>query len=120
MSHSTVSVEQEGCPQANVSTPQSKPKWELADVFRLYGDSYRHKHALPAEHLSVMHLIEICRTSTLGGHIHQCNHCGYQLQSYNSCRNRHCPKCQTLTKEHWLQERTDELIPVGYFHVVFT
>ncbi len=120
MSHSAVSVEQEGCPQANVSTPQSKPKWELADVFRLYGDSYRHKHALPAEHLSVMHLIEICRTSTLGGHIHQCNHCGYQLQSYNSCRNRHCPKCQTLTKEHWLQERTDELIPVGYFHVVFT
>jgi len=120
MCFSTVSVEEQLCPQTHASTPQNRPKWELADVFRLYGDSYRHQHPLPAEHLSVMHLIEICRTAALGGHIYQCDNCGYQLQSYNSCRNRHCPKCQTLTKEQWLQDRKDELIPTGYFHVVFT
>ena len=56
-----------------------------------------------------MHLIEICRTAALGGHIQRCDQCGYQLQSYNSCRNRHCPKCQTLAKEQWLQQREDEL-----------
>jgi len=120
MSLSAVSIEQQVCSQTHASTSRNTPSWELADVFRLYGQSYRQTHRLSPQQASAMHLIEICRTAALGGHISRCDHCGYQLQSYNSCRNRHCPKCQTLTKEQWLQERKDELIPVGYFHVVFT
>ncbi len=108
------------CPQVPVTTPQRKPAWELADIFRLYGEEYRQNHPLPLQHLKVMHLIEICRTADLGGHIEHCDSCGYEVQAYNSCRNRHCPKCQTLAKERWLQDRKAELIPTGYFHVVFT
>jgi hypothetical protein len=67
-----------------------------------------------------MSLIERCRTAALGGHLDRCDVCGYEIPSYNSCRNRHCPKCQTLAKERWLQERQEELLPVGYFHLVFT
>jgi len=110
----------EVCPQVPVTAPQRKPAWELADIFRLYGEEYRQNHPLPSQHLKVMHLIEICRTAALGGHIEHCDSCGYEVQAYNSCRNRHCPKCQTLAKERWLQDRKAELIPSGYFHVVFT
>jgi len=106
------------CPQA--PAPQEKPAWELADIFRLFGEEYRQNHPLPSQHLKVIHLIEICRTAALGGHIEHCDACGYEVQAYNSCRNRHCPKCQTLVKERWLQDRKAELIPSGYFHVVFT
>jgi hypothetical protein len=67
-----------------------------------------------------MHAIEVCRTSYLGGHLEQCDSCGYQRPVYNSCRNRHCPKCQALTKARWLAARQAELLPVGYFHSVFT
>jgi len=67
-----------------------------------------------------MSLIERCRTPALGGHLDRCDACGYELPSYNSCRNRHCPKCQTIAKERWLQERREDLLPVGYFHLVFT
>jgi len=110
----------EVCSQVPVTAPQRKPAWELADIFRLYGEEYRQNHPLPSQHLKVMHLIEICRTAALGGHIEHCDSCGYEVQAYNSCRNRHCPKCQTLAKERWLQDRKAELIPSGYFHVVFT
>lgn len=110
----------EVCPQVPVTAPQRKPAWELADIFRLYGEEYRQNHPLPSQHLKVMHLIEICRTAALGGHIEHCDSCGYEVQAYNSCRNRHCPKCQTLAKERWLQDRKADLIPSGYFHVVFT
>ena len=110
----------EVCPQVPVTAPQTKPAWELADIFRLYGEEYRQNNPLPSQHLKVMHLIEICRTAALGGHIEHCDSCGYEVQAYNSCRNRHCPKCQTLAKERWLQDRKAELIPTGYFHVVFT
>ncbi len=89
----------EVCPQTPVTTPQRKPAWELADIFRLHGEEYRQNHPLPRQHLKVMNLIEICRTAALGGHIERCDSCGYELQAYNSCRNRHCPKCQTLAKE---------------------
>jgi predicted Zn-ribbon and HTH transcriptional regulator len=99
---------------------QLKPKLELADLFRLYASAYRNSHRLPLTHLKVMRAIENCRTAALGGHIEQCNHCGYQRQSYNSCRNRHCPKCQSLCKARWLEDRKSDLLPVGYFHMVFT
>ena len=65
-------------------------------------------------------MIKICRTSALGGHLEQCDACGFQRPAYNSCRNRHCPKCQSLAKEKWLNERRSELLPCSYFHLVFT
>ena len=67
-----------------------------------------------------MRAIERCRTASLGGHVEQCDACGHQRIAYNSCRNRHCPKCQSLAKARWLQARLDDLLPVEYFHVVFT
>lgn len=93
---------------------------ELADIFRQYGPSYRRDRALPASHLNVMRAIEVCRTQELGGHLDRCDSCGFERPAYNSCRNRHCPKCQSLAKAKWLEKQTSELLPVGYFHVVLT
>jgi len=93
---------------------------ELADIFRLYADDYRQSHAVSYEQLKVMHHIKICRTAALGGHVEQCDQCAFEQIAYNSCRNRHCPKCQTLTKEQWLNDRKAELLGCGYFHLVFT
>jgi hypothetical protein len=93
---------------------------ELADIFRHHGDGYRRSHAVSYEQIKVMSHIEICRTAKLGGHVEQCNRCGFEKIAYNSCRDRHCPKCQTLTKEQWLNDRKAELLPCGYFHLVFT
>jgi len=100
--------------------PLKRPRWEVADVVRLYGEPYCCDHSLPLSHLKVMHSIEACRTSYLGGHVEQCDSCGFERYAYNSCRNRHCPKCQALTKAKWLEDRKSELLPVGYFHTVFT
>jgi hypothetical protein len=100
--------------------PKNKKQVELADIFRLYADDYRRSHALSYEQLKVMHHIEICRTAELGGHVEQCDQCAFEQIAYNSCRDRHCPKCQTLTKEQWLNDRKAELLPCGYFHLVFT
>lgn len=96
--------------------------WEVADVFQRYGEAYRREHgaSLSLDQLRVMRAIEICRTAALGGHIDACSDCGEKLISYNSCRNRHCPKCQAGAKARWLEARWDELLPVEYFHVVFT
>lgn len=93
---------------------------EVADVVREYGQKYRRDHRLPLHHLKVMDAIEKCRTSRLGGHVDECDSCGHIRISYNSCRNRHCPKCQSSARERWLGNRMEELLPVGYFHVVFT
>jgi len=93
---------------------------EVADILRQHGTVYQESHKLPRNHLRVMHAIEVCRTAALGGHKDKCDHCGHLEMSYNSCRNRHCPKCQTLTKEKWIEARSDDLLPVEYFHVVFT
>ena len=93
---------------------------ELADIFRLYADDYRQSHAVSYQQLKVIHNIKICRTAKLGGHLEQCDQCGFEQIAYNSCRNRHCPKCQTLTKEKWLNDRKAELLPCAYFHLVFT
>jgi predicted Zn-ribbon and HTH transcriptional regulator len=102
------------------SSENRKDKVEVADIFRLYGDDYRRTHALSYDQLKAMHHIEICRTAVLGGHVEQCDQCGFEKIAYNSCRDRHCPKCQTLAKEQWLNDRKAELLPCGYFHLVFT
>ena len=93
---------------------------EVAHIFRLHGEEYRQNHRLCRVQLQAMRAIEDCRTAVLGGHLYRCEECGAQINVYNSCRNRHCPKCQSLEKERWLEKRRDELLPVPYFHVVFT
>ena len=93
---------------------------ELADIFRAYGASYRRNHPLPVSHLKVIEAVERCRTAALGGHIERCDSCGFERPAYNSCRNRHCPKCQSLAKVKWLDKQKSELLPVEYFHLVFT
>ncbi len=93
---------------------------EVAEIFRQHGPAYRQSHRLSRHVLRVMRAIDLCRTAALGGHRDQCDHCGHLEISYNSCRNRHCPKCQTLRKERWIEARTEDLLPVEYFHVVFT
>jgi hypothetical protein len=93
---------------------------ELADIFRQHGAAYRSAHSLPLNHLRVMRAVEVCRTAVLGGHKDRCDSCGHIEISYNSCRNRHCPKCQTLRKEKWIEARNEDLLPIQYFHVVFT
>ena len=98
----------------------SRPSLELADIFQRYGEAYRRTHAMPLEQLKPMRAIETCRTAALGGHVESCGHCEHQRIAYNSCRNRHCPKCQTLAKEEWLARRKAELLPIPYYHVVFT
>jgi len=98
----------------------NNPKFEVADIFRLYGEGFRQNNKLSIAQLKVMRHIEVCRTAELGGHVEQCSECGFERISYNSCRDRHCPKCQTLTKEKWLNNRKAELLPCGYFHMVFT
>src|SRR5438270_6336179 len=97
-----------------------RPRWELADVFRLHGKSYRQNHKLPPNHLKVMHDIEVCRTEVLGGHVERCDQCGYEHPCYNSCRNRHCAKCGSHATQEWLERQKTSLLPVGYFHLVFT
>jgi len=99
---------------------QEKPHFEVADVIRLYGDDYRKTHQLPPLYQGVLNAISNCRTAILGGHIEECDNCGVQRPCYNSCRNRHCPKCQGMDNVRWVQEREDELLPIQYFHVIFT
>jgi Putative transposase/Transposase zinc-binding domain len=95
---------------------------ELADIFHRYGAAYRQEHAasLSRGQRRVMRAIEQCRTAALGGHVEQCDPCAQRRIAYNSCRNRHCPKCQSLAKAQWLEDRRAELLPVPYFHLVFT
>ena len=99
-----------------------RPKLEMADVFRRYGAVYRQEHAalLSLAQRRVMTDIEVCRTAVLGGHAEECEACGHRRIFYNSCRNRHCPKCQSLARAEWLRDRLAELLDTQYFHVVFT
>jgi len=93
----------------------------VADIFRQYGPAYEDTHALTSQQRKVMRDIKACRTPVLGGHIDKCAHCGHQTSpSYNSCRNRHCPKCQCLRQYIWLKQRMQRILPTSYFHVVFT
>ena len=100
--------------------PKKQEQLELADIFRRYAQDYRRSHAVSYQQLKVMHHIEICRTAKLGAHLEQCDQCGFEQIAYNSCRDRHCPKCQTLAKEKWLNDRKAELLGCSYFHLVFT
>ena len=95
---------------------------EVADVFHRHGPEYRQAHGdhLGGTERRVMAAIEACRTATLGGHAEQCTDCGFVRYAYDSCRDRHCPKCQGLARAEWLEARQADLLPVPYFHVVFT
>lgn len=99
-----------------------RPALEVADIIRAHGDDFRRAHArtLSALQKRVLNALERCRTEALGGHLEQCDRCGHQRIAYNSCGNRHCPKCQSLARAKWLDQRRGELLPVEYFHVVFT
>ena len=98
------------------------PKLEVADVFRTHGDDFlaSWERVLSRPQRKALDDIRACRTATLGGHVEQCDQCGHSVISYNSCRNRSCPKCQGAAAEDWLAAREADLLPVGYFHVVFT
>jgi hypothetical protein len=100
----------------------NRPLLEVADIFRTYGAQYRKEHgpSMSREQHRAMRAIEVCRTAVLGGHIDKCDECGTERHSYNSCRNRHCPKCQSLAKAEWIESRIEELLLVSYYHVVFT
>lgn len=97
-----------------------RPRFEVADVFRASIESYRQNHVLTSEQERVVRDLLACRTAALGGHIDVCDDCGFERPAYNSCRNRHCPKCQGLAQALWLDKRKEHLLPVNYFHVVFT
>jgi hypothetical protein len=99
-----------------------RPALEVADIFRAHGPAWRQANAghVSLGQLKVMSAIERCRTAALGGHVVRCEDCAYTTIAYNSCRNRHCPKCQGAAAKQWLAEREAELLPVPYFHVVFT
>ena len=100
----------------------TRPALEVADIFRDFGPAWRAANAghVSLGQLKVMSAIENCRTAALGGHVSRCEDCAYTTISYNSCRNRHCPKCQGAAARQWLAEREAELLPVAYFHAVFT
>jgi hypothetical protein len=100
----------------------ARPTLEVADVFRRSGDAYRQAQgaSLSTAQRRVMRAIETCRTAALGGHVEQCDHCDYRRICYNSCRNRHCPRCQALARAAWIEDRQAELLDTPYFHIVFT
>lgn len=104
--------------KTTLSSERKQP--EVADIFRLYGENYRQSKPLSYKQIKVMRHIEECRTADLGGHVERCNVCSFERIAYNSCRDRHCPKCQAMAKEKWLNDRKAELLPCGYFHLVFT
>ena len=100
----------------------NRPAVELADIVRAIGDDFinRYRSSLTWPQLKVLLAIRRCRTAALGGHLDGCSQCGHQAISCNSCRNRHCPRCQTSARDRWLAERKKELLPIPYSHVVFT
>lgn len=97
-----------------------QPKYELADIVRGYGSSYLRGRKVPTAHLKVLNAIRDCRTSALGGHVERCDDCGEERIAYNSCRNRHCPKCQGARRDRWIEARKADLLDCKYYHVVFT
>jgi hypothetical protein len=103
------------CPSGQV-----RPCLEVADIFRTHGEAYRRKHVLTPQQARAMRAIESCRTASLGGHLDVCDQCGFERPAYNSCRNRHCPKCQAGAQAAWVERHVVRILPTHYFHVVFT
>ena len=99
---------------------EGRPRLEIADIFRAQGEVYRQMHVISPEQRAAMRAIEVCRTAILGGHVDVCATCAFTRPAYNSCRNRHCPKCQALTQSAWIDKRMAHVLPTHYFHVVFT
>ncbi|MFQ5694991.1 MAG: IS91 family transposase [Terriglobia bacterium] len=100
--------------------PAGRARLEVADILRAHGAAYQARHPLSPEQATVMRRLVACRTAALGGHVDACDACGFTQVSYNSCRDRHCPKCQATKRAEWVQRRLQRLLPVEYFHVVFT
>src|SRR5213078_1101648 len=100
----------------------TRPTLEVADILRVQGDRFldRYRSSFDYQQLKAFRAIQRCRTAALGGHRDACPRCGHQATSYNSCRNRHCPKCQAQARQRWLAAREQELLGAPYFHVVFT
>ena len=101
------------CPEAPAIRHPGASPWEVADIFRLYGETYRRTHPVPPAQQQVMYAIEACRTAQLGGHAEHCPPCGFERYAYHYCRNRHCPECQTCTKVQWVEDR-QALQPCAY------
>ena len=93
---------------------------EVADVFASYGSNYQAAYGTSAVQRRILRELAVCRSAALGGHKKQCERCGHEEISYNSCRNRHCPKCQAASRAQWLDAKAEDLLNVPYFHVVFT
>jgi len=102
------------------SAVNKRPKYELADIFRRYLAGYLKTHRISFWQKKALFDILVCRTAACGGHIETCDHCGFEQPAYNSCHNRHCPKCQGIARRRWVAARLKELLPVPYYHVVFT
>lgn len=98
----------------------NQPQHELSQIIQQYGKEFIREHPQPLFHLRTLHAIAQCRTMAMGGHVDACDACGHIRVSYNSCRNRHCPKCQSTQRERWIISREQDLLPVNYFHIVFT
>src|SRR5579871_2604864 len=96
------------------------PTLRLGDILRRHGPAYAARHPISPEQSQVLRHLADCRTAALGGHLETCHGCGYARASYNSCRDRHCPTCQASKRAAWLEARLERLLPVPYFHVVFT
>jgi len=109
----------DACPRDRPRVP-ARPALELADIVREHGAAFRLRHILTPEQHAVLSAVVRCRTAELGGHLDVCLACGYSAPSYNSCRNRHCPKCQSLAQARWIEGRMARVLPIHYFHVVFT
>ena len=110
---------QDGCAR-QLDRKAGRPRFELGEIFRAHIDAFRDRHTLSPLQAQVVRAICACRTAQLGGHLDVCLDCGYKRPAYNSCRNRHCPKCQALDQHRWLERCLSRILPVAYFHVVFT
>jgi len=99
---------------------QGKPQETIANVFAAFRGALEQQHKIPARHKGIFTTLQQCRTSALGGHVEACPECGNIQTGYNSCRNRHCPTCNNIKRERWILARRSEMLPVDYFHVVFT
>lgn len=107
-------------PSCAPSRTRASPSLELADIVRAHGEAFAKTRVLRPEERAALRAIEQCRTAALGGHLDVCTACGDERPSYNSCRNRHCPKCQSLAQARWIARRLERILPIHYFHLVFT